>query len=148
MQRQRGIDTTYNMWGEIPYGRLGTRHISFVQDEIVVRGGSYDKKEGIRKLGKILLQLELTAQKNILKEKTGHEAEDSECNEKSYLPQCRSADDYKLFWSYVNVISPANWLQSVSLPCYPSQCMWLISIKITLWSPLGSPFNCFVKKMT
>ena len=97
MQRQRGIDTTYNMRGEIPYGRLGTRHISFVQDEIVVRGGSYDKKEGIRKLGKILLQLELTAQKNILKEKTGHEAEDSECNEKSYLPQCRSADDYTLF---------------------------------------------------
>ena len=40
---------------------MQTRHVSFVRDKIAHHGGSNDKKEGIRTLGKILLQLEIAA---------------------------------------------------------------------------------------
>ena len=97
MQRVTGHDATQHMLGRVQYTKLGTRHLPLVREEIAARGGTYEKKEGIRKLGKTLLALEVIIQKREIREKTGNnEPDDSLINTKTYLPLCQPASEYGL----------------------------------------------------
>ena len=69
MQRTTGYDTTTDMQEHVQYTKLGTRHISFVHEEIQARGGTYNVQDKIRKLTKILLALQTEIQKNEIREK-------------------------------------------------------------------------------
>ena len=97
MQRVTGYDTTPDMQGHVQYTKLGTRHISFVREEILARGGIFEAKDKIRKLGKILLTLETVIQKREIREKTGNECPNDEMlNTKTYRPKCRPASEYEI----------------------------------------------------
>ena len=61
------------MKGKITYSKLGTKHVSLVQKEIVFRGHTFDVKEGIRKLAKQLKTINLERQRKHLIHTTGNE---------------------------------------------------------------------------
>ena len=58
MQRQQNV----------AYTRLGTKYVHFVREEILIRGDQYNPKDGIRKIGKQLLTIELIIQQEQIKE--------------------------------------------------------------------------------
>ena len=97
MQRTTGYDTTFEMQGHVQYTKLGTRHISFVREEILVRSGTYNPQEKIRKLTKTLLDLETDSQKKEIEQRTGNKCPSEEMlNMKTFRPQCRVANEYKI----------------------------------------------------
>ena len=97
MQQVTGYDTTPDMQGHVQCTKLGTRHISFVPEEILACRGTFKAKIKIRKLGKILLTLETVIQKRKKREKTGNEYPNGEMlNTKTYCPKCRPASEYKI----------------------------------------------------
>ena len=90
-------DNTFHMLGQIQYTKLGTRHVQFVQEEMNAQGGTYPPKDGIRKLGKILLALELIIQKIRIRETTGNkQPDDSMLNMKTYLPMYWLEVEYEI----------------------------------------------------
>ena len=85
------------MKGEITYSKLGTKHVSLVQAEIVFRGHTFDAKEGIRKLGAQLLAIDLERQRKHLIDTTGNASLDKTLlNTKAYIPLHPSAAVYEL----------------------------------------------------
>lgn len=89
IQRVSGYDITNNMQGHIKYSKLGTRYVVFVYKEIEARGGTYDKKVKVRKLGKILLALEVDIQKEQINIATANECPtDDMINKETYFPKC------------------------------------------------------------
>ena len=97
MQRTTGYDTTFKMQGHVQYSKLGTRHISFVCKEILVRSGTYNLQEKIRKLTRTLLDLETEIQKKEIEERTGNKCPSNNMlNTKTFCPQCRLANEYEI----------------------------------------------------
>lgn len=80
------------------YSCLDKKHVKFVREEIKVRGGIYDRKDGVRKLSKILKEIEIDLQKKHILETTGNPSpNNSQLNKKTFFPLCRSADKYELY---------------------------------------------------
>lgn len=97
MQRKTGYDTTVEMQGHVQYTKLGTRHIPFVCEEILARGGTYDPQDKIRKLTRTLLELETKIQKKQIEERTGNKCpSDDMLNMKTFCPQCHLANEYEI----------------------------------------------------
>ena len=97
IQSQSGFETTSHMKGEVTYSKLGKRHVSLVQQEIVFRGHTFDAKDGIRKLSQQLKTIDVERQKKHLIHTTGNENPDENLfNMKAYLPLHGNADVYGL----------------------------------------------------
>ena len=97
IQKQSGFEATSHMKGEVIYSKLGTKHVMLVQAEIGFRGHTFDKKDGIRKLGKQLQEIDVERQRKHLIETTGNNAPDEKkINTKAYLPLNCSASVYGL----------------------------------------------------
>ena len=97
MQRTTGYDTTVEMQGHVQYTKLGTRHISFVCQEILECSGTYNPQEKIRKLTRTLLELETEIQRKQIKERTKNKCpSDKMLKMKTFCPQCHLANEYKI----------------------------------------------------
>ena len=97
IQKQRGVDATAHMLGNVLYSKLRIAHIPLVREELSVRGIKYEQKWSIKKLVDLLKQAIIAEQKSSILARTGNtNPSEDELNTKSFLPLSNSANDYKL----------------------------------------------------
>jgi len=97
IQRQKGIESTSHMRGEVIYSKLRIVHIALVREELLFRGVQFEKEWSIKKLVQCLKEGDIASQKIVIEGETGNtNPKESELKTKSFLPLSRSADAYKI----------------------------------------------------
>ena len=97
IQRQKGIESTSHMRGEVIYSKLRIVHIALVWEELLFRGVQFEKEWSIKKLVQCLKEGDIASQKIVIEGETGNtNPKESELKTKSFLPLSRSADAYKI----------------------------------------------------
>ena len=97
IQSRSGFETTSHMKGELTYSKLGKRHVSLVQQEIVFRGHTFYAKDGIRKLSKQLKIIDVERKRKYFIHTIATKNHyDNLLNSKAYLPIHTSAEVYGL----------------------------------------------------
>ena len=97
IQKQKEIDTTSHMRGEVIYSKLRIVHIPLVREELVFRGITFEQGWSIKKIVKCLKDGDIASQKIVIEGETGNKSPaESELKTKSFLPLVQSADAYKI----------------------------------------------------
>ena len=96
IQRQRGIDSTTHMCGEVLYSATRIVHIPLIQQELTARGVAFEQSRSIKKLVNSLRDNDINAQKIVLQGDTIRTVDESAINNKSFLPIATAADLYYL----------------------------------------------------
>ena len=96
IQRQRGIDTTTHMCGEVLYSATRIIHIPLIRQELTARGVAFEQSWSIKRLVSLLKDNDTSAQRIALEGDTRETADESRINSKSFLPIATTADRYNL----------------------------------------------------
>ena len=96
IQRQRGIDTTTHMCGEVLYSATRIIHIPLIRQELTARGVAFEQSWSIKGLVSLLKDNDTSTQRIALEGNTRETVDDSRINSKSFLPIATTADRYNL----------------------------------------------------
>ena len=96
IQRQRGIDSTTHMCGEVLYSATRIMHIPLIRQELTARGVAFEQLWSIKKLVGLLRDNDISAQKIALEGDAPNTANEKAINSKSFLPIATTVDRYGL----------------------------------------------------
>ena len=96
IQRQRVIDSTTQMCGEVLYSTTRIVDIPLIQQELTARGVAFEQSWTIKKLVDLLRDNDISAQTIVLRGDTTKTVDESAINNKSFLPIAIAADLYYL----------------------------------------------------
>ena len=83
------------MKGKVPYSSLRIVHVTFIRDDLVMRGVTFEADWSIKELANALKNNDTETQKQDIIEKTGcTNPKESDLNVKTFLPVHRTADGY------------------------------------------------------
>ena len=96
IQRQRVIDSTTHMCGEVLYSATRIVHIPLIWQELTARGVEFEQLWSIKKLVGLLRDNNISTQKIALEGDKTKTADESAINSKLFLPIVTIADQYYL----------------------------------------------------